>query len=78
MVSCLMGDSTALASAIVRCCLKSSFLSFIKNNTTEKRCVFSFIYSIGFTGFLQNEFMQHKAHFGLRAVQTALPCKTVR
>ena len=22
MVSCLMGDSTALASAIVRCCLK--------------------------------------------------------
>ena len=23
MVSCLMGDSTALASAIVRCCLKS-------------------------------------------------------
>lgn len=58
--------------------IKSSFLSFIKNNTTEKRCVFSFIYSIGFTGFLQNEFMQHKAHFGLRAVQTALPCKTVR
>lgn len=24
MVSCLMGDSTALASAIVRCCLKST------------------------------------------------------
>ena len=24
MVSCLMGDSTALASAIVRCCLKIS------------------------------------------------------
>ena len=24
MVSCLMGDSTALASAIVRCCLKKS------------------------------------------------------
>lgn len=23
MVSCLMGDSTALASAIVRCCLKN-------------------------------------------------------
>ena len=23
MVSCLMGDSTALASAIVRCCLKT-------------------------------------------------------
>ena len=25
MVSCLMGDSTALASAIVRCCLKEYF-----------------------------------------------------
>ena len=25
MVSCLMGDSTALASAIVRCCLKFEF-----------------------------------------------------
>ena len=24
MVSCLMGDSTALASAIVRCCLKKA------------------------------------------------------
>lgn len=24
MVSCLMGDSTALASAIVRCCLKKN------------------------------------------------------
>lgn len=27
MVSCLMGDSTALASAIVRCCLKKSYIS---------------------------------------------------
>ena len=30
MVSCLMGDSTALASAIVRCCLKKHFSSFVK------------------------------------------------
>ena len=27
MVSCLMGDSTALASAIVRCCLRSLVVS---------------------------------------------------
>ena len=27
MVSCLMGDSTALASAIVRCCLRNIFFS---------------------------------------------------
>lgn len=26
MVSCLMGDSTALASAIVRCCLRQYFV----------------------------------------------------
>ena len=26
MVSCLMGDSTALASAIVRCCLKTPYM----------------------------------------------------
>lgn len=28
MVSCLMGDSTALASAIVRCCLKVVSLKY--------------------------------------------------
>ena len=32
MVSCLMGDSTALASAIVRCCLKTlCFLADMKD-----------------------------------------------
>ena len=30
MVSCLMGDSTALASAIVRCCLKNDRAEFIR------------------------------------------------
>ena len=30
MVSCLMGDSTALASAIVRCCLKELYLLTLK------------------------------------------------
>ena len=30
MVSCLMGDSTALASAIVRCCLKFAAMNLKK------------------------------------------------
>ena len=34
MVSCLMGDSTALASAIVRCCLNN--FTFIMPYTTKK------------------------------------------
>ena len=32
MVSCLMGDSTALASAIVRCCLKKQYELMCKKN----------------------------------------------
>ena len=30
MVSCLMGDSTALASAIVRCCLRDNPLDLVE------------------------------------------------
>ena len=38
MVSCLMGDSTALASAIVRCCLrKSQSISSRRNAAIVKR-----------------------------------------
>ena len=35
MVSCLMGDSTALASAIVRCCPKLSIELFCAINTAQ-------------------------------------------
>ena len=41
MVSCLMGDSTALASAIVRCCpnsISQNFHSCSKSGTASHRC----------------------------------------
>ena len=45
MVSCLMGDSTALASAIVRCCPKeeNTETGLLQNNTAVRFSIFLFI-----------------------------------
>ena len=48
MVSCLMGDSTALASAIVRCCLKTKKVFFTRHD---------FVYALPFSLYAVNYFL---------------------
>ena len=43
MVSCLMGDSTALASAIVRCCLNKMIRRFLPKGTDFRKVTAAYI-----------------------------------
>ena len=48
MVSCLMGDSTALASAIVRCCLSSLYEVFKTSEDVDDRLLWHWFKSPDF------------------------------
>ena len=48
MVSCLMGDSTALASAIVRCCLSSLYEVFKASEDVDDRLLWHWFKSPDF------------------------------